>query len=80
MYSRGLYSKQLVVPKRIQVRCMNITDYWRYGDRLKSSLPLWSWVWECSFACCSLTGLEFGNNYLNKQTQKNTTIQEWDIM
>lgn len=39
MYSRGWYIKQLVVPKKIQVCYMNISDYWRYGDRLNLACP-----------------------------------------
>jgi len=66
--------------RRKGVCYMNFTECWGYGDRLKSTL-----LFGAGFGrVLSLIVLRQGSNLtiicLNKQTQKNTTFQEWDIM
>lgn len=59
---------------------MNITDCWGYGDRLKSSLPFGAAFGRDPLHAVLWQGSNLAIICLNKQTQKNITVQEWDIM
>lgn len=59
---------------------MNITDCWGYGDRLKSSLPFGAGFGRVLSHAALWQGPNLAIICLNKQTKKNTSVQEWDIM